>query len=103
VGVWNRALIQLDKVMPGVLDHFAARSTWDGQQTDKPADPERPGNLYEPLDDDIDHGASGAFGDQDDGMLEPSFLRSLPSTAADLGGAMVDRCREIAGDWLARR
>ena len=103
VGWWNRALIQLDKVVPGVLDHFAARATWEGQQTDEPAGPDQEGNLFEPLDEVADRGASGAFGDQDGGMLEWSFLRSIPTTAADLGRATVGRCREVAGDWLGNR
>jgi NAD(P)-dependent dehydrogenase (short-subunit alcohol dehydrogenase family) len=103
VGLWNRGLIQLDKVAPGLLDHFAARATWDGQQTDEPVDADRTGNLFEPLDDVDDHGARGVFGDQDGGMLEPAFLRSLPGTVADLAHAVVQRCREVAGDWTGTR
>jgi len=100
VGWWNRGLIQLNKVAPGVLDHFAARATWEGQQSDMPADPNREGNLFHPLDAIDDHGAHGAFGDRDGGMLEPAFVRSLPATALDLGGALVARCREVTDDWL---
>lgn len=103
VGWWNRGLIQLDKVAPGVLDHFAARATWEGQQTDDPADRNRSGNLEEPLDDRVDRGATGCFGDRDRGMLDPSFLRSLPGTALDLGHAAVDRAREATTDWAGRR
>jgi short-subunit dehydrogenase len=103
VGWWNRGLIQLDKVAPGVLDHFAARATWDSQQTDEPADPSAPGNLFDPVDADVDHGAHGTFGDQDRGMREPSFLRSLPGTAVDVCRAAIDRCREVVADrWGAR-
>jgi NAD(P)-dependent dehydrogenase (short-subunit alcohol dehydrogenase family) len=102
VGWWNRGLIQFDKIAPGLLDHFAARATWEGQQTDEPADPDRDGNLFDPLDSVDDRGASGTFGDQDGGMTEPSFIRSIPGTARDLGRAAVSRCREIADDWLGR-
>jgi NAD(P)-dependent dehydrogenase (short-subunit alcohol dehydrogenase family) len=102
VGWWNRWLIQLDKVAPGVLDHFAG-STWDGQQTDEPAGSDRDGNLYEPCDDSIDHGAHGDFGCRDRGMLEPTFVRSLPRTVAGLGRAIVARRREVAADWLTPR
>jgi NAD(P)-dependent dehydrogenase (short-subunit alcohol dehydrogenase family) len=87
IGWWNRGLIQLDKVAPGVLDHFAARATWEGQQTGEPAD---------------DRGATGAFGDQDGGMLEPAFIRSIPGTVRDGARAAASRCREVAADWLGR-
>jgi short-subunit dehydrogenase len=102
VGVWNWGIVQLSKVAPGVLDHFAAATTVGGQLTDEPTDPDAPGNLYQPLDDDVDRGASGSFGDQTGGVLAPPFLASMPATLVDAGRALGARCREVAGD-LARR
>lgn len=35
--------------MPGLLDRMMAKQAWSGQLTDEPADPERPDNLFEPV------------------------------------------------------
>ena len=37
------------RVLPGLLDHLAARLAWDGQMFDGAPDPDRPINLYEPV------------------------------------------------------
>jgi len=99
VGVWNALLIRANAVAPGVLDHFAARTTVDSQQTEQRVD-DRDGNLFEPLDGPggRDHGATGGFGDQTGGMLDPSFLRSLPATAGNLLVAVWARGAEIVRD-----
>lgn len=98
VGVWNRLLIELDKLAPGVLDHYAARAAFDAQQTDEPVDPRLDGNLVEARDDDRDHGAHGGFDDQASGMRSPSFLVTLPGVAADVVRAVVARAREAVSD-----
>jgi NAD(P)-dependent dehydrogenase (short-subunit alcohol dehydrogenase family) len=38
-----------DKLAPGLGDRYLARTGYDAQQTDEPADPGRPDNLFEPL------------------------------------------------------
>jgi NAD(P)-dependent dehydrogenase (short-subunit alcohol dehydrogenase family) len=48
-----------NKFFPGLLDHYLARTGYEGQQTNEPEDPNRPDNLYEPLAG--DHGAHGRF------------------------------------------
>src|SRR5512135_420429 len=48
-----------NKIAPGLLDHYLARTCFDAQQTDEPADPDRPDNLCGPVPG--DHGAHGAF------------------------------------------
>ena len=50
------------KVAPGLLDHYLARTGYESQQTDEPADPNRPNNLWEPVPG--DHGAHGVFNDR---------------------------------------
>jgi NAD(P)-dependent dehydrogenase (short-subunit alcohol dehydrogenase family) len=45
-----------NKLAPGLLDHYLARTGYDAQQTDEPADPDRPDNLWSPV-----PGAHGAF------------------------------------------
>jgi NAD(P)-dependent dehydrogenase (short-subunit alcohol dehydrogenase family) len=50
-----------DKLASGVLDHYLAKTGYQAQQTDEPADPNQPNNLWSPLDDAGDHGAHGVF------------------------------------------
>ncbi|MGH9692061.1 MAG: SDR family oxidoreductase [Candidatus Acidiferrales bacterium] len=51
--------IEANKIAPGLLDLYLARTCYDGQQTDEPIDPNRPNNLFEPVAG--DHGAHGIF------------------------------------------
>jgi NAD(P)-dependent dehydrogenase (short-subunit alcohol dehydrogenase family) len=59
VGGTTLATITADKVMPGLLDAYLGKTGFDSQQTDEPADPDRPSNLWEPVPG--DPGAHGAF------------------------------------------
>ena len=102
VGSWNRGVVAAGKLVPGYGTHFAAIGAWESQLTDQRIDPDRPVNLFEPVDEARDHGARGEFSDQAGGVLDPSFLRSLPSTTAKLGRAAVSLGREKLA-WLRRR
>lgn len=53
-----------DKIAPGVGDWYLARNGVDAQQTGEPEDPDRPHNLWNPVDDDRDFGAHGRFGNE---------------------------------------
>ena len=59
VGLPTVVAIAGNKAVPGVADHYLARTGFDAQQTDEPADADRPDNLWIPLPG--DHGAHGAF------------------------------------------
>lgn len=48
-----------NKIVPGFLDEYLAKTGYQGQQTDEPKDPHRDNNLYHPLPG--DHGARGPF------------------------------------------
>ncbi len=48
-----------NKVLPGYLDHYLAKTGFDGQQTNEPVSPGRQNNLWNPLPG--DHGARGNF------------------------------------------
>jgi hypothetical protein len=48
-----------NKLAPGWLDHYLAGHGYDSQMTDKPEDPDRRDNLWEPVPG--DHGAHGRF------------------------------------------
>jgi hypothetical protein len=86
------------KFAPGALDRYLGSTGYRSQQTDQPVAPDRPDNLYEPVDGlgRGDAGTFGTFGSRAAGMLDPSFLRSVPRTALDLGGAFADRARDVA-------
>ena len=48
-----------NKIAPGLLDRYLGKTGFASQQTSEPEDPNRPNNLWEPLQG--DHGAHGAF------------------------------------------
>ncbi|HLI87926.1 MAG TPA: hypothetical protein VKV37_04490, partial [Ktedonobacteraceae bacterium] len=52
------------KIAPALGDYYLARTGFKSQQTDQPEDPQRPNNLWEPVDEHKDHGAHGAFDDR---------------------------------------
>jgi short-subunit dehydrogenase len=61
VGMSTNIVIQGNKLFPGLGDHYLARTGFDSQQTDEPADPKAPNNLWHPVDDSRDYGAHGTF------------------------------------------
>jgi len=62
VGMSTVKAIIGNKLFPGLLDHYLARTGYKGQQTNEPEDLNRPYNLYEPVAG--DHGAHGRFDDR---------------------------------------
>src|SRR5918912_1604727 len=50
-----------NKIAPGYGDHYLARVGYDAQQYDGAADPNRPDNLWQPVDGDKDWGTHGDF------------------------------------------
>ena len=59
VGAPTVQAIEGNKLAPGLLDTYLARTCYDGQQTEEPVSPDRPNNLFEPVPG--DHGAHGIF------------------------------------------
>jgi NAD(P)-dependent dehydrogenase (short-subunit alcohol dehydrogenase family) len=59
VGMRSVKAIVANKIAPGFLDHFLARTGYDSQQYDGPEDRNRPDNLWQPVPG--DHGTHGAF------------------------------------------
>jgi len=68
VGASTVATILGNKLAAGLLDRYLARTGYDAQQTGEHTDPDRPHNLWNPLDgetpDANDFGAHGVFDDQ---------------------------------------
>jgi len=69
--------IEANKIAPGLLDRYLARTCYNGQQTDEPVSPNRPNNLFEPLAG--DHGAHGIF----DGEAHDSSAQLWQTTHRD--------------------
>src|SRR5580704_12789705 len=63
VGASTRATILANRVLPGLLDRYLARTGYDSQQTSEPEVRGKPDNLWQPRDEapGTDHGAHGEF------------------------------------------
>ena len=93
-----------NRVIPRRLDHLLAQSGWDSQMTDEPEDSDREHNLWEPVDDDIDHGAHGAFDERSRSRsyqlwasTHPIQLLSVGFALLTLVGAVIARVRRSDG------
>ncbi len=64
VGLPTVITILGNKALPAVGDWYLARSGYESQQTSEPDDPDRPSNLWQPVDADRDFGPHGRFGDR---------------------------------------
>jgi NAD(P)-dependent dehydrogenase (short-subunit alcohol dehydrogenase family) len=64
VGLSTVKVIQANKIAPGQADHYLAKKGYTSQQTNEPEDPDRPHNLWQPVDEQHDYGAHGAFDNQ---------------------------------------
>jgi NAD(P)-dependent dehydrogenase (short-subunit alcohol dehydrogenase family) len=82
------------KLAPGLLDWYLAKFGYESQQTDKPNDPRRPSNLFEPVPG--DHGASGPYGHRATSRSGQLWLRMHPRVLA-LGASLVAGAAFAAG------
>jgi NAD(P)-dependent dehydrogenase (short-subunit alcohol dehydrogenase family) len=74
-----------NKVAPEFADWYLAKTGFSSQQTDEKDDPNRPNNLYDPVDDDEDHGTRGTFDSRAHGssvMLEATMKRNTIGVVA---------------------
>ena len=100
LGGFNHLLVLANKVAPGVIDHYVARTAVDSQQTDRPADPDAPFDLWNPVDAEEDHGTRGIFGDQEGGM-DAAWWRGTPVLVADVVRAAAARTVQVVRDRAA--
>jgi short-subunit dehydrogenase len=61
VGIPTVEAIVGNKILPGLADRYLASHGYEAQQTKEPEDPDRPHNLWSPVDAAQDHGAHGRF------------------------------------------
>lgn len=59
VGLPTVVAIEANKIIPGTLDQYLARTNYQAQQTDEPVEADRRDNLWSPVPG--DHGAHGSF------------------------------------------
>ncbi|MGZ5615447.1 MAG: SDR family oxidoreductase [Methylobacter sp.] len=59
VGLPTWKAIWANKLVPGLIDRYLAHTGYEGQQSDQPADPLHPDNLWEPVEG--DYAAHGRF------------------------------------------
>ena len=84
VGGSTALAIAIGKLAPAFGDWYLAKTGYEAQQHDGPANPNRPANLYDPLPG--DHGAHGAFDDRAKSRsLQASLDRHRGWTLAALG------------------
>lgn len=102
VGASTAATILANKFAAPLLDRYLARTGFDSQQTGQPVGPDRPDNLWKPVDSagGDDHGAHGIFDDKAHTRAPQLWLShhagalcaaALGATAVGLGVALSRR------------
>jgi NAD(P)-dependent dehydrogenase (short-subunit alcohol dehydrogenase family) len=88
VGASTVATILANRVAPALLDRYLARTGYDSQQTGE-REPDRPDNLWEPVDDPRgdDYGAHGEFGDRSHSRSAQLLASHHPVAAMATGAA----------------
>jgi NAD(P)-dependent dehydrogenase (short-subunit alcohol dehydrogenase family) len=84
------------KIAPGLLDRYLGRTSYRGQQTDEPDDPDRADNLFSPVAG--DPGAHGRFGER---ATDHSGALWVEKHRAPLAGAVLAAGVLAAGCWYA--
>lgn len=86
VGGSTIATVFANRVFPGLLDRYLGRTGYRSQQTDEPREPDRPDNLYAPVEG--DRGAHGAF-DARSARHSPQLWASRHRRALTVGAALA--------------
>ncbi len=76
-----------NKLVPAFADRFLAKSGYASQQTDEPANPDRPNNLWAPLPG--DHGAHGRFDSRSHPFSIELWLREHRGLAVAVGAGLA--------------
>ena len=90
VGMSTVITILGNKLLPGLGDYYLAKKGYQSQQYDGPVDPNRPDNLYKPVEGDF--GAQGSFSGravQGSKQLFVETLPGIPVIRIFLTGAML--------------
>jgi len=100
VGASTVATLAANKFAPALLDRYLARTGYQSQQTSEPAEPGRPDNLMQPVDQPrgSDHGAHGSFDGRSHARSAQLWMSHHPALCALAGGGAA-----AAATLLARR
>ena len=101
VGGTTAATLIANRIAPGLLDRYLARTGYDSQQTDQPASAGRPDNLWQPADGPPgeDYGARGEFSARShDRSLQLWISQHAGPVTAGIAGAAL-----LSAIVLARR
>ena len=93
------------KLAPALLDRYLARTGFASQQTGERPTPDRPHNLWEPVDGDTgrDHGAHGIFDDEAHGTPRSCGCPTTPDWPPAVTAAAAATGLAAATRWLRRR
>lgn len=96
VGLMTDVVTIGNKFFPGLGDWYLAKTGYDGQMTDEPADPRRPHNLWEPVPG--NHAARGRYSDRSFGFSVQWWLNKNRRwlALAGLGAAAVATLAAVA-------
>lgn len=87
-----------NKLVPGYVDNYLARTGFDGQQTDEPDDTKRKNNLWEPVPG--DPGAHGMFDEQAMDISPESWVATHKKV---LALSALTAFAFVMGIWTAKR
>ncbi len=89
IGMSSVKAIQANKIVPGLLDLYLAKTGYQSQQTEEEADHKRPNNLWHPVDEKQDHGTHGAFDQKAKDTSLQLWLDLHPGVIALAGAGLV--------------
>jgi NAD(P)-dependent dehydrogenase (short-subunit alcohol dehydrogenase family) len=101
VGLPTVVAIEGNKIIPGMLDQYLARTNYEVQQTDEPVEADRRDNLWSPVPG--DHGAHGSFDEQAHTFSAQSWLNKhrgwllLAGVTGVAFGALL--CRRVCASY----
>jgi NAD(P)-dependent dehydrogenase (short-subunit alcohol dehydrogenase family) len=101
VGSSTAIVITGNKIAPGFGDWYLGKTGVDSQTHDGHEDPDRPNNLYEPVDEHQDFGAHGKFDDRAKAHSTQLWLDQQRDwiALAGLAGGLFDACQNGAGKF----
>ncbi|MDQ6725858.1 MAG: SDR family oxidoreductase [Actinomycetota bacterium] len=105
VGASTAATIVANKFAAPLLDRYLARTGFQSQQTDEKVGPDRPHNLWHPVDGDdgTDHGAHGAFDNRAHQTSPQLWVSHHARSVTAAVGITAGTVGVVAGKRLARR
>jgi len=105
VGASTAATILANKFAAPLLDRYLARTGFGSQQTDAAVEPDRPHNLWEPVDGQggHDHGSHGEFDEKAHHRSPELWVSHHARAMTTVGCAVVGGAGVLAGKFVGRR